>query len=671
VTDEASGRDEDAPESAPTIRCEQCGQEVPALRFCIRCGDPLDAEHRRGRSGRVREGYAAAPEERAAAVRLISTIYPALPREEIRTFQLALLAGGLLVVLLGLVGFFPVAVVAAAVLVPLLTITYLYDVDTYEDQPVRVVALTFVWGLVAGAIFAIVIDRMFPVQAADVLTGTIAGGGGGEEFPWVRGVIAPLIAGALMAAGPLLLLGQKRFNDVLDGATFGVTSAVAFTAAQTLVTSISLFQSGLQPGGDPVPWVVRLVGIGVATPVIAAGAIGGLLAVLWLRHRSPDDQEGMLGPLGNPIVAMLLAAALLVANALVQVLLKDEQTPTQVIQLLLQVAIAVVALLWLRRVIHVGLLQESLEIPVGPEIACANCGRPTPSHTFCGECGVSLRALPKARPATAGVAAASASMGDLAAPHEVSTAPDTIPGGVPGAALQAIGGPATVGDVPVPAPAAHGWLGPSRLLVVFGLLLGAIVVVSLVVAYVISQGLDRPTCPDPSVPCAGQTDGVPFPPLATYTDPDVGFSFDYDGSTWTVAQQGAGAVVLTAFQGAVGYIVETAPVSAIDVQGVFDYRRGQLAQRLLGFDDDEAPARRLIGTPILGHRPGIAGLFTGALDSPQGPSVDFTAAAVAATDGQIAAVATILVPRDGRDIGLNLADTINNSFRWPTDPVVE
>ncbi len=30
-----------------------------------------------------------------------------------------------------------------------------------------------------------------------------------------------------------------------------------------------------------------------------------------------------------------------------------------------------------------------------PEIQCPNCGAQTPAHTFCAECGVALRALPK------------------------------------------------------------------------------------------------------------------------------------------------------------------------------------------------------------------------------------------------------------------------------------
>ena len=102
-------------------------------------------------------------------MRLVSTLYPALPREEIRTFQTALIAGTALIVLLGVLGFFPVAIVAAAVLVPLITVIYLYDVDTYEDEPVRVVALTFLWGAVDGwRCSRALLDQLLPAQAVAV-----------------------------------------------------------------------------------------------------------------------------------------------------------------------------------------------------------------------------------------------------------------------------------------------------------------------------------------------------------------------------------------------------------------------------------------------------------------------------------------------------------------------
>jgi len=57
--------------------------------------------------------------------------------------------------------------------------------------------------------------------------------------------------------------------------------------------------------------------------------------------------------------------------------------------------LAALALLWLRAALHLGLMQESREVPVGRTIVCPNCGHATPEHTFCGNCGISLRALPK------------------------------------------------------------------------------------------------------------------------------------------------------------------------------------------------------------------------------------------------------------------------------------
>ena len=102
------------------------------------------------------------PGERACALHLVSTIYPSLPREEIRTFQMALIGGTVLVALLGILGLFPVAIAAAALLVPLITIIYLYDVDVYEDEPIRVIALTFLWGAVTGALFAYALQAWFP-----------------------------------------------------------------------------------------------------------------------------------------------------------------------------------------------------------------------------------------------------------------------------------------------------------------------------------------------------------------------------------------------------------------------------------------------------------------------------------------------------------------------------
>lgn len=618
------------------VPCDQCGQEVPALAWCIRCGDPLGPERRRGRSGRVREAFAAAPEERTRAVRLVSTLYPALPREEIRTFQAALVGGTLLVILLAALGFHPVAVVAAAVLVPLVTILYLVDVDTYEDEPVRVLAVTFLWGALTGALFALALDRIFPVGVAAGLEAGPLGVAAPPGFPVGRTIVAPIAGGLIALAGPLFLLRYRRFNDVLDGATFGVTAAVAFVGAQTIVTSAGLFQSGLRPVSPEVlSWVVRLLSLGVVTPVIAAAAVGGLAGVLWLRLRGPDAHEGMLGPLGLPPVAALLAAALLVATPVIDAV-GGEEAPVQVVRLVLLVLVAAVALLWLRRIIHTGLIQESLEIPVGPPAACASCGEATPRHTFCGACGVALRALPKER-------------GDATA---------------------------------APLPAAHARLGAQRLLIAFGVLLAAVTIVALVVAWMIGQGLDRPACPDREQPCplaaialprlatsADAVDGPPFPGYATVAESASGIAVTYDPEIWVVSANDAGFLALDGYGGVISWILDTARRGELDLQGLFDLRRDFFRTRLLGFEKDREPARRLLGTPTLGHRPGIGGLFGGTIDSPQGPGQEVSVAIVGSVDGSAIGLASVIVPFEVRDAGLQLGDSLNNALAWPSDEV--
>lgn len=367
---------------AALIACNQCGNQVPRLQFCIRCGDPLHDEYAAEQVREQRRRFAAAPDERVNSIALVSTLFPQLPRADMRTFRLAFAAGVAILVALALAGFYPIALASAAVLVPLLMVLYLWDVDIYEDEPLWVIGATMLWGFVAGVAYG---------WLAQGLPSPSGFGGVDVSQTLISGVGLPILEGALMIAGPLLLLRWKMFNDVLDGATFGAASAVTFSGTHLIVQSLPIFSAGLRPAGDPLPWVVQMVSLGVLQPVIAAGAIGAFAAALWLRYRSPVNDRNALGVVGQPAPALLGAAALLVAAGLAKTLL------TLVPQTVALAVLAVIALLWLRRVLHLGLLQESREISVGRDIRCPNCGLMTPEHTFCGECGISLRAVPAAR----------------------------------------------------------------------------------------------------------------------------------------------------------------------------------------------------------------------------------------------------------------------------------
>jgi hypothetical protein len=358
------------------VTCANCRFDVPAGRYCVRCGDPLEGEQRA-------RGFAAAPNERYMIPRLVSTIFPHLPRASLQTFRVALAIGTAVVVALAALRLLPIAVIAAAALVPLLTVLYFYDVDVYEDEPFRVTAVTIVWGIVAGVATGIVTEALSPSGAQLLVELTRA--------TVIRGLVIPFVAALLMLAGPLLLLRYRKFNDVLDGATFGAASAVAFTGAQVITQSTSFFTIGLRPVARITPWLFRVVELGVLLPLLTAGVIGGAAGALWMRYRAPVRDRGALGPLGRPPVSIALAIATLMGASLVQLRLG-----TYAAFAVLAVLTAG-ALLWLRRVIHVGLLQEAAEIPIGPDIVCANCGHATASHTFCQSCGISLRALPKER----------------------------------------------------------------------------------------------------------------------------------------------------------------------------------------------------------------------------------------------------------------------------------
>jgi ribosomal protein L32 len=390
-------------------KCDHCGHEVPASRFCIRCGHQLkgggEALSRlarvpgasavgRGVSGvfsidptslsGVRRAYAAAPNESVLRPTIVSTIFPQLPRPSMGAFRTCLALGLATVTVLGLAKLYPVALIAAAILFPLLVVLYLVDVNVFEEQSLRVIGATLVWGLVTGALTALIAKGLSP-SGADVFVG------GHGSLVLTRGVLIPVLSVVLIMLGPMALLRYPRFSTVLDGATFGAASAAAFVAAEVVVQALSAFDHGLRPAGAVVPWLVQLALIGVALPVLTMAAMGATLGAVWLKVRAPIRDRRALGRLGSPYLAVPLAAALLVAAAIVQLVLPSG------FALAIVAVLAVVALVWLRQVIHVGLLEEALLIEDAPIISCANCGHRTRRGTFCEYCGIALAALPAGR----------------------------------------------------------------------------------------------------------------------------------------------------------------------------------------------------------------------------------------------------------------------------------
>jgi hypothetical protein len=215
--------------------------------------------------------------------------------------------------------------------------------------------------------------------------------GGHGSLVVTRGIVIPLLSVVLILAGPLAMLRYPRYSTVLDGATFAAASASAFVGAEVIVQALSALSHGLRPPGSVGPWLVQLALIAVALPLVTMAAMSATAGAIWLKLRAPIRDRSALGRLGSPFIAVPLGALMLVVAAVVQITLAPG------LALAIIAGLAVLALLWLRQVIHVGLLEEALMIEDAPIITCANCGHRTRRGTFCEFCGIALAALPGSR----------------------------------------------------------------------------------------------------------------------------------------------------------------------------------------------------------------------------------------------------------------------------------
>ena len=591
--------------------CPTCHQSTPEGNFCVRCGAPLDGdlEHSRHRTQ-----YAAAPGQHRYAPWLVSTLFPHLTRHSERPFRIAIGLGALVVALLGALRLFPVALITAAILMPLLTVIYFYDVDIYEREPWWAAAWTLVWGAVAGVGVGLLAHAVAPTGPALINRGSTA-------HVVTGGILLPALGVLLVVAGPLLLLRRARFNEALDGATFGAIAAAAFSAAEAIVVGVDVLSGGLRPGGAAAPWVERLLALAIATPVLWMSAIGAVGAAVWLRYRAPVKDRSALGPLGSPPAAMVVSTALVMIGAVGETFLPAGAW------LAWLVALDLVALILLRRAIHLGLLEEAGERAIGPDVRCANCGAMTATHTFCNNCGISLKALPKAREAARG-----AFGGRLA----------------PGAAHRA----------------------GRRHLLVYTVAFAAVGGIAVAIAAIAAPSAPKPRC-KPGVPCGAPPilahATIALPGYTPWQSTGLGFALRYRADRWSVASQSADGVELQKSDGSGLVVVDAVPSSRYSAAALRTAKLDSLKGQLLGLAVDSEPRDQLLGTNV-GFAPGPGGVYKATISSPQGPQTPVDVAIVAATRGGLSIAAVTIGPADdvkARRAVYQGADDIINSIQWP------
>ncbi len=388
---------ETSAESA-ALTCSTCStNNPPAARYCSGCGTSLSATSP-GRS------FAAAPNESVASFALVSTVMPYASARSARTYKLAFLIGVAIPILAVLFGQPSFALATAAFVVPVVFIVYLYDVNLWEDQPIRVVIAAVALSAVLGIAFTALLRSWWASQSGGLLPPT-AGGFDLMAF-LIPSVIAPIVGVVLMLIGPLALASRPAFDDLMDGLTFGVISGVSYAAVQTLTINWSVITSPVD-GSEAIAWWLPVIVNAAFLKPIIFGCVIGVVAAEFSGLGAGYD-----GFTGRFFIRVIEAMIVLVAfeSGLYLTGLLGGSTGV-VLGMIWALVIAGAAIVRLRTALQRALLEGALEAAAradspkwsaGEDDFCAECEMPLlVDALFCVSCGASVRARSKdARKAT-------------------------------------------------------------------------------------------------------------------------------------------------------------------------------------------------------------------------------------------------------------------------------
>lgn len=377
-----------------STQCAACSRDnPPSARFCAGCGAPV------GQEGRKRP-YAAQPNESVASFALVSTVMPYASAQSARTYKVALIMGIAIPVIALLFGQPSFALVSAAFIVPVVFILYLYDVNLWEDQPVPVVLGTFGLSLAFGVGFTYLWRTwMFtqPGAATAGLTGTFN--------IWallMPCVVAPVLAVILMLIGPLVLASRPKFDDLMDGLTFGVVSGVAYAAGETVVANWTIIAGQSTADTAVASWLPVIVNVAVLKPIVYGCALGIAAAEFSGLGEGYDGFSGRFIARAIEAMAwiMLFNAGLYFSSLMVG-------TTGLIVGMLWALIIAGVVIVRLRTALQRALVEGALEAAAregsskwasGADDFCAECEMPLlVDALFCVACGASVRARSKDR----------------------------------------------------------------------------------------------------------------------------------------------------------------------------------------------------------------------------------------------------------------------------------
>ena len=363
------------------MHCTHCGKSGPDGVFCTFCGanqatagvDPGDPK---GRSGH----YAAYPGEAVSHPSVFTTLFPHLGHHKVHDFRLAFFAGVAVLFLLVIAGLIGAAIVAAAFLVPVLYLVYLYEAQVYRDEPAVVIGVTVGGGIILGLVVTIAANALLgstPGARPNAISGIVINVGA----LMLVGVLVPLVQEIVKPLPALFLRSRPAFSETADGLVFGVAAGLGFALAETLVNFSSVLTDSSMRS-DSGTWIYTLVSLAIFTPLLQGSAAGAITAALWRRNR------GAMG-VGIIAAAVLIHVAFTTGTQLLQA-----SGQTQLVWLGWQALLVGLLLVAIRHLLHNALLEEAGHMGLTPTI-CPDCQAHVTAAGFCPHCGRAMSAVPR------------------------------------------------------------------------------------------------------------------------------------------------------------------------------------------------------------------------------------------------------------------------------------
>lgn len=370
--------------SATTMPCRACRHDVPAGKFCGRCGARLTPEPGDGPSWLRIGDYAAAPGEHVLQPSIVSSVFPHLPERSQGAFRVGLLFVVVVLAAFAVLGW-QVPLVAAAILAPVLLFAiYVVETGVIGDLPPRIWVLTTVAALGIGVGWALATSSIFAQSYAASL-----GAQAPDATLILKALMIPFGGVVVMQLATVLVwfTRPRHHAEALDGFAVGILGATLFAVAANATRLVPQLRAGVLTQAQPLQDL--LIGgavLGVTAPLTAA-AFGGLVgAGLWLA-------AGRGGRHRRRLLACIAAVLVTFAVAYAGVGLSELLALPLLLQFSVHAAVALAAVIALRIGVQLALLHER-DGDTHPElpILCPHCGHVVPDMTFCPACGVAAHA---------------------------------------------------------------------------------------------------------------------------------------------------------------------------------------------------------------------------------------------------------------------------------------